>query len=354
LSSHVRHHHHREKKHPKTDHFWVVSVHSNAVRYESRWRLDRDFDQHMQDSGVKHVKVELAFGSRPFEVTELGNPYHVQIRCRGDMEIWQKENLQNCGVQRVFDLDPEVFGIATIDADVRFTRMNPFHGDVADWVNEACHQLEHHQAIQLWSHSIDLGPNHEVMAHAKSFCFQYLNDIAIPENKSYGYWHTGYAWAWKREALELLCGPIGNGPFLSFAPLGSADFYQGWALIGQLQNHLYQDVGSTYHRQKGFTPEYIRWLMNWQERAQQLKANIGCVMGSLQHFWHGNKIDRGYNTREFILIDGRFNPHTDIRYNRHGILELVVHSHRQIKMRDQIRAYYRKRNEDCNELRSTK
>jgi hypothetical protein len=343
--------HHIEDQHPNTEHFYVVTVLSNIVRFESRWRLYKDFAEHMRQSGAKLITVELAYGDREFEVTEPNNDYHVQLRCRADSEIWHKENLVNEGIARAYQIDPEVFGVGWVDADIRFGLMEPMRDGVAAWINETCHQLEHYAVVQMWSNAIDLGPNQEIMSTAKSFGSQYLNGIAIPENKSYGYWHSGYAWAARSYALDLLCGAVGQGPLLSFAPLGSADFYMAWAMIGQLEGHLYQDVKSKDHRERGFTQQYIDWLMSWQYRAANLKRNIGCVNQQLTHFFHGNKIDRGYNTRENILIDGKFNPLTDIRFNRNGIMELVVQEPRQLTMRDQIRAYLRSRNEDSVDLK---
>jgi hypothetical protein len=43
--------------------------------------------------------VELAFGNRPFEVTDPDNPRHVQVR--SGHELWHKENLVNLGVARL-------------------------------------------------------------------------------------------------------------------------------------------------------------------------------------------------------------------------------------------------------------
>lgn len=346
------HQHHVELPHPNTEHFYVVTVVSNIVRYESRWRLYNDFAAHMKESGAKLITVELAYGDREFEVTEAGNKFHVQLRGRADSEIWHKENLIDRGIDRAYEIDPDVWGIGWVDADVRFGLMNPFKDGVAAWVNETCHQLESSAIVQMWSNAVDLGPKQEIMSTAKSFAYQYKNQIAIPKDTPYGYWHTGYAWAARTWALELLCGSVGRGPMLSYAPLGSADFYMAWALIGQLEGHLYQDVASQTHRERGFTQTYIDWLMAWQYRAQNLKRSIGVVEQQLTHYFHGNKVDRGYNTRENILIDGKFNPLTDLRYNRWGILELVVQDSRQITMRDQIKAYMRSRNEDSNDLKS--
>ena len=58
----------------------VVTCLTNPVRYQSRYRLYRDFAKHIEDRGVPLYTVECAFGDRPFEITDAGNPRHLQLR----------------------------------------------------------------------------------------------------------------------------------------------------------------------------------------------------------------------------------------------------------------------------------
>ena len=95
----------------------VVAVVSNPCRYRSRYDLYRAFERHMHASGVRLTTVELAFGERPWEVTEPDNPRHVRLRTA--YELWHKENLINLGVQH---LPRDWKYVAWIDADVSFAR----------------------------------------------------------------------------------------------------------------------------------------------------------------------------------------------------------------------------------------
>ena len=51
-------------------------------------------------------------------------------------------------------------------------------------------------------------------------------------------------------------------------------------------------------------------------------------------------------TRGKILVENGYSPYTDIKYDAQGVLQLETWEPRQLKLRDQIRAYFRMRNED--------
>ena len=73
----------------------VVMAYSNPAGFHRRPVLARQYMARMQaQSDVVLFVVELAYGSRPFEVTEATNPSHLQLRTDG-AALWQKENLIN-------------------------------------------------------------------------------------------------------------------------------------------------------------------------------------------------------------------------------------------------------------------
>ena len=78
----------------------LVGVYSNPFRWRARRRNFNDFARHMLHTpNVKFYRVELAYGERPFEVTEPGDPLQIQLRT--DCEMFHKENLINIGVQHL-------------------------------------------------------------------------------------------------------------------------------------------------------------------------------------------------------------------------------------------------------------
>jgi hypothetical protein len=120
---------HTSKKHrlnvPKYDlnHFGVITVLFNPIKYKSRYELYHKFDEHMTRSGVTLLTVECIFESseefglpkQKFELTRANDPRHLQIKAPSVM--WLKENLINIAVQR---LPSYVEYVAWLDADIEF------------------------------------------------------------------------------------------------------------------------------------------------------------------------------------------------------------------------------------------
>lgn len=297
-----------------TDKFWVIVVISNPVRYKSRYELYQKFISKMK--GINVLTVECAFGDRPFEVTEVGHPYHVQVRTFD--EYWHKENLINIGLSR---LPSDWEYVAWIDADVEFVR--------PDWAMETVHQLQHYMVVQMFQNAIDLGPTGEMIQSHQGFMWAYLT--GKPQGKGYTHWHPGYAWAARREAIDYLGG-------LYDVSFGSGDHLMAWALLGQGVEQLPESMSAGYKES----------LADWQRRAlQYLHLDVGFVPGTLIHNWHGKKRDRRYKDRWLILSENQFDPYTDLKKDWQGLWQIDMDgSQRLIRLRDEIRAYFRSRNED--------
>lgn len=308
----------------------VIAVISNAVRYESRIRLFKQLESEMllNPDVVLHV-VEAAFGDREFTVTQPSHLHHLQLRTWD--ELWHKENMINLGVQRVLQNYPDAEYFAWIDADVRFQR--------PDWAIETMQQLQHHYVVQMWTHAVDLGPRGEALQTHHSFIGQYLDGKPYNYGKSGKYsphWHPGYAWAMRREAWDYL------GGLIETAILGAGDNHMAHALVGLLDQSC----------PAGLHENYYRRLQTWGNRAEKLiRRDVGVVPGSLVHYWHGKKKDRRYGDRWKILVEHQYDPHEDVRRDAQGLWQLVDHGDlRSILLRDDIRRYFRARNEDSIDL----
>lgn len=313
-----------------TSRFYVISVVSNPVRYQTRWRLFEQFKRHMADLGAKLIVVEQAFGKREFQVTERDNPMHVQVRT--DQELWHKENMVNIGIQYLCQLDPDWQYVAWIDGDIQFQR--------PDIILETAQQLQHYHWVQMFSHAIDLGPQGEAMKIYNGFMYNYMNNDNLPP-QGYGYggyymakgnfWHPGFAYAARRSAIDRL-------PLLDRAIMGAGDHHMALALIGQGHRSI----------PNGITKEYRGYIMNWQDVATKaFNRNVGYVPGTILHNWHGKKANRKYIERWQVLVQNRYNPYTDVAPDAQGMLRLNTHNgERYIRLRDDIRRYFRQRNED--------
>lgn len=305
----------------------VIVVVTNAIRFKSRYRLYQEFEQKLlKNNQIVLWTTEIAFGDRPFAVTEPGNPHHIQLRSYE--ELWHKENLINVALAHMTRQTPDWEYVAWIDADIEFLR--------PDWANETLHQLQHYMMVQMWTHAIDLGPNGETLATHVSFLHQYQRGKPYcyggNNAKYHEHWHPGYAWAARREAIDSVGGLIDT------ALLGAGDNHMAHALIGKLD----------FTTDKGLHPNYFKHLSIWQDRCERfIRRDVGYVDGTILHFWHGKKKDRRYHDRWKILVDNQFNPDWDLKRDAQGLWQLTDHGDlRSIHLRDQVRHYFRSRNED--------
>lgn len=294
----------------------VVTVVANPQRYLSRYKLYREFEKRVLDTGAKLTTVEVSFGSRPYEITKNANVTYIKLQTI--TELWHKEAMINIGIS---SLPSDWEYVAWIDADVSFAR--------PDWVEETIHQLQHYDVVQMFATAKDLCPNYNVITDHRGFMWCYNNNVL--SNNSYLSWHPGFAWATRRDVIDKL------GGLIDWAVLGSADRHMACALIDKLDY-------STPKNLKENCPRYFDMLLNWQQRAvQHVKKNVGFVDGTIFHYWHGNKADRRYSERWKILTDTKYDPDKDIKRDWQGLWQLTE---RSIDLRDRIRDYFRARNED--------
>jgi hypothetical protein len=211
--------------------------------------------------------------------------------------------------------------LAWVDADIKFDQPN--------WALETIHQLQHYKVVQPWSECIDTGAHGEAMQLFPSFCKIVQSGIR-PQAKSdepYRFGHTGFAWACTRGFWENI------GGLMDKAILGSADHHMAWSIYGQVEQSIHGLVADSFRR----------YCHDWQQRAhRETHGHVGHVPGIIHHHWHGPKAQRRYRERWQILIEHRFNPYTDLRYDSQGLVQLVGKPH----LSDAIRRYFRERNED--------
>lgn len=321
----------------------LAAVYSNPFRWRSRRFLFNDFVRHAEHTAnVRLYKVELAYGDRPFEVTEEGDPQAVRLRT--DCEMFHKENLINMGVSR-FPAGWKYGGYS--DGDFHFTRH--------DWALEAIHMLQHHEFVQLFSNYSDLSSatatsdtGHRVLRTNSSFAWNYMHQaefkaLKLSQQKTDPYYGLplptaqfpfgfppgapGGAWAWRRSAFDTV------GGMLDTCVMGSGDWWMAFGLIGQVS----MLKGDSHVR---FYNDDIR---NWQQRAKALTANIGCVDNFATHGYHGSSSNRAYGNREAILHDHQYNPRYDITRDWQGVHRWTGN---KPGLRDAMRKYFINRYED--------
>jgi hypothetical protein len=298
------------------DPLYVITPIFNPIRYRARWKHYKNFERYIIDSGAHLVTIEASFGDRSNVITEKVHEKHTIIHVRTKHEIWIKENLINIAIQM---LPHDWKYVGWVDADVLFAR--------PDWVGETIHQLQHYDFVQMFSFAEDLNATFEPIHKHVSFGYAYHH--GLEEGLRYEHWHPGYAWAATREAINHL------GGLIDWGILGSGDRHMAAALIGKVRT-------SVNHR---ISNRYLSLLDEWERRAEKhIRRNIGYVEGLLLHYWHGSKQNRGYKDRWKILVDNCFDPDIDLKKDSYGLWQLTD---RSLRLRDQIRKYFRQRNEDA-------
>jgi hypothetical protein len=317
---------------------YVITPIFNPQRYRTRWKHYNNFEKHILDSGAYLVTIECAFGERKEVYKTVVNDRHTILHVRTTSEIWLKENLINLAAQH---LPTDWKYMAWIDADIHFLRH--------DWVGETLHQLQHYHVVQMFSVALDVDPNHIPYGINYSFMHDYVTGVPDKAKKNnidacyydepcssglkINRWHPGFAWAIRRQAFNDL------GGLVDWAILGSADNHMARALIGQVGKSVPNSV----------QPEYRKLLETWQERAERyINRNVGYVAGTIHHMFHGAKANRRYLDRWQILTKNENQPSLDLKKDWQGLYQLTE---RNYKLRDDIRNYFRQRDEDNSDMK---
>jgi len=207
---------------------------------------------------------------------------------------------------------------AIIDGDFHMTRR--------DWALEAIHQLQHYDFVQLFfrlfgsfRRALSLPRDAELRIQLR----EWSREFGLSSEAS----HRS-----RRSAFDAV------GGLLDVCILGSADWHMAFGLVGAV------DAPSEL---QWCSKPYVEAVLRWQERAALLKRNIGYVDNHAIHYFHGSKVSRSYGSRWHILLDNKYDPRTDISRDWQGVYQFTGNKPR---LRDDIRGYFRDRNEDSPEL----
>jgi hypothetical protein len=321
----------RAKFETLADDFFMVTVVSNAARYHRRYELFEQFQAMMEQTHVQLVAVEIAFGDRPFEVTSSSNPNHLQLRTIE--EFWHKENATNLGISHGRKLWPNKKNVGWCDADCA-----PVGRSASEWLDETWHELQHYKFVQMWEWLLPLDYQKAPLGGATpSFMSNYIKFGTPYPSATKGYpvqWGSpGLCWAANISALDEI-NQIGDAGIC-----GAGDWY--------LAHMLISDLPFADFKNSNYAPGYINyWKIRQNLCEKWIKRDVGFVSGTMTHFFHGAIKNRQYNTREQILISNQFDPATDLKRDSQGLWQLETWEPRQIRLRDQLRQYFRQRNED--------
>lgn len=358
----------------------VVPLH-NPWRWKSRYKHTERAIKHFIDSGAVVTLVEVGFNRRELVFQDSGidglladckiqpaGYRHRYIGLHATSELWLKENMINVGVQ---SLPYDWQQVAWLDSDVHFVRPN--------WVGECIQKLQHYDFIQMFSHARDVGPNYELLdedyPHAAGLGFvqawqkgfikstlspQIIEDLRevrqdirklekdflkLEEDLFNGYYGVtdqgkrvfpGLAWACTRKAWNDV------GGLFDTAIWGGGDWHMAHALIEKTEGMMRNDLHRNYKKE----------VMQWYHRCRtNIRRNVGVMEGTVLHYWHGRKSQRGYNAKHSLLATFGFDPLRHLKRDSQGLFQL--HDDRStafVQIRDAMRRIAVERNEDSIDI----
>jgi hypothetical protein len=301
---------------PIEDKLNVIIIISNPCQFARRYILCREFIKRIEEEeeDINLFVVEMIYPNQKFIITNKKNKNHLQLKT--DVPIWHKENMINLGVKYLLPDNWKAF--AWIDSDIEF--------ESSTWALDTLKILNGSKDIvQLFSHAVDMDREKNNLNIFNSFGYSFTKQKPYT-TKGKDYWHPGFAWAITRKAYEKIGGLYDKGI------LGSGDNMMALSLINCVENTLQMD----YHK------DYKNGIIEFQKQAKKLR--LGYTPGVIRHHYHGSKQNRKYTERWQILINHKYSPLNDIKYDSKGILIPTKHFNEEFKK--DILNYFQERKED--------
>lgn len=255
--------------------------------------------------------AELSYGGK-FEMPS-------QLQIHGDLKtqlMWQKERLLSL-VERVL---PEKYdAVAWIDADVIF--------EDPDWAEKTLDVLNKNHVCQLFSDCVESHPSQGIIPirQSESVCHAYLRGEKDFNNLSI--FHPGFAWAIRRDTLHK----IGSFDYSNIVGSGDTQMVRGFFNVDMWCDKFY-------------SPGWRKFTDAWRTNANNvINSQIGCVSGTIQHLWHGDRIHRKYIERLTYLGLNGYDPYTDLVVEPGKILSWSESGLAKIDMVEQIKGYFNER-----------
>lgn len=311
---------------------YIVTAVSNPMRWATRTAHARTSIADWLKAPNVHVTLtECQYGSRAFDLSDLASDRVTFVGVRATTLAWNKECLLNIGINHLPDGAEK---IATLDADITFRRPT--------WDTDVLAGLDLYPVLQPWDKCYDLGPNGEhVQLHESFASLFHAGKPIVPDGDKfwtfnggdYEYPHPGFAHCWTRRMLNR------TGGLFDMGGMGSGDHHMMLGMIGKVQ----------YSLPGGVTAGYRNAVTAWASRAAtEINGKLGFVHGTIEHNFHGKKVDRSYQGRWDTFLKHGFDPVTDLKRNTNNVVEFA--GNKPTLERDWDN-YLRARNEDVNSLK---
>ena len=309
--------------------FWGITTFFNPAGYSNKIRNYKVFRNSSKKQGLKLLAVELAYGDKPFELSEDDADILIQIRADDGNLLWQKERMLNIGLSK---LPGNCDKIAWLDCDVIFKNN--------DWVKETVKLLEKYKVVQLFKECVWLRDGERDIKSIEKLPFgnkdgqkMHSRICGAIEGRNLSSFfeagHTGFAWASRRDVF----GGIG---FYDKNIMGSGDLFMAHAFCAFENDHHFR------HLTEGAIEDYLGWS---REISKRVGGKISYTDGVLLHLWHGKKENRNYDSRHLTIKRYKFDPAKDIIIDKNGLWRW---SKNNPEMYHEAKKYFLSRNEDGN------
>jgi len=268
----------------------VIGVVSNCCLYDIKYKLAREFIKRMEEEdNIIFYLTELAYGDQEFMISSANNPRHLQLRTQ--VPLWHKENVINITIKKLL---PSTWkAVAWLDTDIEFENIT--------WASDTLKLLKEFDIVQMFSHCLYLDNMNNPETIQQSYAFLDYNNL-IKKQLGIAFPHSGYAWACTHDFYNRI-----NGLF-EYGIVGSGDFYLVKALYN-LENKV-----------NGISIYFDDFYKKYFDNIVNQKPKIGYVPVIIKHYYHGDKNNRQYNSRNNILIKNNYDPEKDITKDNNGLL----------------------------------
>lgn len=198
--------------------------------------------------------------------------------------MWQKEALINSAIKQ---LPSDYDAVAWVDGDLLFG--NP------EWYHQTALALETHKVVQCFSYIryVDHDGRESKLKKSASL---------LPE--ATGWQVPGGAIAVKRDFFD-------NHHLYDKHILGGGDQVFMNACL-DLSGRIFRKLTGTWRE---YVESYMASVRDWAGK------DVHTIPGTVTHLWHGSRTRRRYQERHVVLMRRQYNPNTDVRVSRNGLLD---------------------------------
>ena len=264
----------------------------------------------------EHVRVIVVEGiwNKEAKLPSLGLLVHDHLRFDLASPIWVKENLINLGIQSLGD---EWDYACWLDKDIHF--LNP------NWDIDTINKLAVHDIIQPWSRCLFLTNEYELDS-ALGELDQFSDDdtFGVGTNslgKSYEsglsvMGHSGHAWAITKDFYKKI------GGLFDKCIIGGGDTFQAILMTCKISNDGTEAsyFGTIIPKIESFMILYLKSLNCYLEHFKGVR--LGCLPGTIVHYYHGEIDKRGYTPRFTSLLNSGICLETDLTYAQNGTIKI--------------------------------